>query len=456
MLSTTPNDPRTNTRRFPIRALTRLMTFALLAFAHAPSANAAEPHEFDWSWFFGDLDGDGLDFVQEITAGTDPFNPDTDGDGWFDGPTNKRYKLRVNKVHCIDEQDDWANDDFYIIVDDARWPQASTTVGSASIDGYWDFGEGDSTDPNLIVAQRVVGAKGFKPRQAVIEGWNDDLDWDDDWEEDDKMFSVPVDIGALTPGVPVPYYRSDGDFEYMIWVQVEIEKFADPLPTDYGIYDSDGDGISDEDEAFLSEVFVGLGDPLKQDIWVEVDWMWGQKWSQRAKRMVVSQFAYNGINLIIDDGAYGGGTEVPYKSPFSEQDWFDYYGKHFTSWRKGLFRYAIFTDELFNGRSGKAAGDKFLINESMFWIEDDNEGQAGTFMHELGHTLGLNDKMNPAIDTVADMNYRSCMNYLYQYFIVNYSHGTNGSGDFDDWYHVNPAYPLPPTGITMMTAVVVQ
>ncbi len=39
-----------------------------------------------------DSDNDGLTDAEEKTLGTDPFNPDTDGDGLFDGEEVKVYK----------------------------------------------------------------------------------------------------------------------------------------------------------------------------------------------------------------------------------------------------------------------------------------------------------------------------------------------------------------------------
>jgi hypothetical protein len=65
-------------------------------------------------------------------------------------------------------------------------------------------------------------------------------------------------------------------------------------------------------------------------------------------------------------------------------------------------------------------------------------------MHELGHTMGLFvddfggiDNLASAILSYIDYwkyrNYRSCMNYRYTYDYMDYSDGSHGSMDFDDW-----------------------
>ena len=65
-------------------------------------------------------------------------------------------------------------------------------------------------------------------------------------------------------------------------------------------------------------------------------------------------------------------------------------------------------------------------------------------MHELGHTMGLfaddhngNDNRGTVNPWYKDYwqfrNYKSCMNYRYTWQILDYSDGTHGSGDYDDW-----------------------
>jgi hypothetical protein len=66
-------------------------------------------------------------------------------------------------------------------------------------------------------------------------------------------------------------------------------------------------------------------------------------------------------------------------------------------------------------------------------------------MHETGHTLAIE---NPAVDNPNTKNifqlgwwqwrhYKSVMNYGYMYLIVDYSDGSRGKNDFNDWITMN-------------------
>ncbi|GEP43882.1 hypothetical protein BGE01nite_31730 [Brevifollis gellanilyticus] len=53
-----------------------------------------------------DTDGDGLTFADEISRGTDPTNPDTDGDGMNDGWEVKYFNAKINNLRDIDPSND--------------------------------------------------------------------------------------------------------------------------------------------------------------------------------------------------------------------------------------------------------------------------------------------------------------------------------------------------------------
>ena len=71
---------------------------------------------------------------------------------------------------------------------------------------------------------------------------------------------------------------------------------------------------------------------------------------------------------------------------------------------------------------------------------------ASLFMHELGHCLGLNGYIgidNPKTRFPWNLqyyllgNYKSCMNYRYAFQLIDYSNGTHGFLDHDDWGNLN-------------------
>ncbi len=69
---------------------------------------------------------------------------------------------------------------------------------------------------------------------------------------------------------------------------------------------------------------------------------------------------------------------------------------------------------------------------------------ASAYMHECGHTLGIfhgntlgcddqNGKYPWELNWWRWRPYKSVMNYGYMYMMVDYSDGSRGKNDFDDW-----------------------
>jgi len=249
-----------------------------------------------------------------------------------------------------------------------------------------------------------------------------------------------------------------------------------------------------------------------QDIFVEVDWMTGYR--MIAQNLVIRAFGRHDITLHIDDGCMGGGGSVrhnafitfwdpnqnnagnnvqlfynykngedlngngvldtnlneaiagvDYNHDGDERDVlnedYDRNGilepSHFTLERRGIFHYCIFADERFGTTSSGVSWsneDDFVVAAGS-WIRDEGEiAIAGTFMHELGHNLGLTKNANIiwpegvflGIDIEENDpdyhydDYHSCMNYKYQTTLVDYSDGSrdpSGVNDHDDWSNLN-------------------
>jgi PKD repeat protein len=235
--------------------------------------------------------------------------------------------------------------------------------------------------------------------------------------------------------------------------------------------DSDGDGLPDDWEingitidanGVISVgntgngVFIDLpkmgADPMHKDIFVHLDWMQpgpnGQvfKPDPRAIEMVIDSFAIAprtnpdhkmGVNLHVDFGpdsvmnpATGEtwGTlseagEVTFQELFDTagapdgQTFANAFvpvkGYHFTpAKRSPVFHYALFCKNV----NSEFPGGLGFVSATDFVVASSNLGntfvEACTFMHELGHNLGLNhgggDKVN------AKPNYISIMNYKFQ------------------------------------------
>lgn len=234
-----------------------------------------------------------------------------------------------------------------------------------------------------------------------------------------------------------------------------------------GSQDSDGDKLPDGWELHgvngLDLRELGA-DPLHKDLFVEADYMTGighDHLLDYAHLMdIVNVFASapvsnpdgkTGVNIHIDTGgaAYGvpagthpefdlgGGNGVPEDTTFGadtdygDYDWtqFQEYKDVYFNWnRNGVFHYMIFAHDLtgnedwwgISGISRNGWPDKNFVKGAMDFIVSmgswtsmgtQNE-REGTFIHELGHNLGLRHGGNDHVNFKP--NYLSIMNYMYQ------------------------------------------
>ncbi len=171
-----------------------------------------------------DCDADGLTAADEVSAGTDPNNPDSDGDGLTDGD-------EVN-IHGTD-------------------PTLSDTDGDGISDGQEI--NTDGTDP-LDSCSNVGGtpvpasdcdADGLSLAQETTEGTdpdNPDSDGDgiNDGQEVNTDGTDPLDSCSSVGGTPLPTSDCDAD-----GLTLDEETTAG---TDPDNPDTDGDGISDGQE----------------------------------------------------------------------------------------------------------------------------------------------------------------------------------------------------------------
>lgn len=299
----------------------------------------------------------------------------------------------------------------------------------------------------------------------------------------------------------------------------DLENFGficefDEYSTTVGLLDTDNDGLPDDwerngaDVDFDGTIDVHLeqmgADPNVPDLFVEVDWMYTDRveinllwWtictqekvdlhpSAAAMRMVYQQFADHGINLHIDAGpdsvdyvtgkqwgSLSGGNALEYESNTAlgkdYKKWNKLASENFSSDRRQIFRYCIFLNKFdgtsYSGLAADIPGQYFLIAD----VDGGVSGRgttavAGTFMHELGHTLGLSHggiTGNGQNDhTHYKPNYLSIMNYHYQfpgllglsgYAAVDYS---NYELPALDESNINEQDGVDPQGVTAGTGI---
>ena len=314
---------------------------------------------------------------------------------------------------------------------------------------------------------RVAGAIDYGEDFVTANTW---------WEEtlqkrnDDGTYDPPLKGGNQTTDIPE-------DFRITPYTGMEIKipnnakflMFAHHtryLPCARGNIkvilelDSDGDGIPDNWEIngidYDKDGEIDLDLPMlgadweHKDIFVECDWggfggINTGVYNQAVNR-VVDSFAkapvnnpdnVNGINLhIIDSEGVGTFPEV-----ISWNDFINIKNAYFGNpderaesaiieAKKLVFHYCLFANKQVGNGSGRGEwpGNDFLITLGSSPEKDD---LAATFMHELGHNLGLHHGGNEPLNYKP--NYISVMNYMFQLD----SYGTGRSLDFSVGNH-NP------------------
>jgi hypothetical protein len=269
-------------------------------------------------------------------------------------------------------------------------------------------------------------------------------------------------------GVPIEWEHKWGNLVYRSWHSGNIEFYFYYHPNvteDHDRLDPDNDGLDNIEEYLTSE---WGSDPFRKDIFVELDQMEAgpngepaSELSDLAKELLRDAFDKQNIVLHIDDGCMGGGEWIPFELELNYSVLPRLYRDYFlhgdeSNWRKGVFHYGlVIYDGGFNGFVFHAADDYRGAFQISSKYVDKKDGiptarrkavsYASVYMHELGHTLEINipGGHDEKSRTIFGINwwkfrpYKSCMNYGYTYFLVDYSDGSRGRNDHDDWSNLD-------------------
>lgn len=242
---------------------------------------------------------------------------------------------------------------------------------------------------------------------------------------------------------------------------------------DHHILDPDQDGLSNYEEYLVS---TWGSDPFCDDMFMELDQMEigpngeGAFVPNQSLIQVEQTYAKRNIKFHVDDGCMGGGEIIPYSPLLLMGQGRQYYQHYFLNndadnWRRGVFRYALFVYEHLPIRGMEFPGEhtillyfipglnSFVISTSMYELMNKapEESCQHVILHELGHTCGMcmgrplgcdNQLMRIpfSFQTILFKNYKSVMNYKYAYTLLDYSDGTHGFGDYDDWGNLDLSY----------------
>ena len=254
---------------------------------------------------------------------------------------------------------------------------------------------------------------------------------------------------------------------------------------DHRNIDLDVDGLDNVEEYLTSQ---WGSDPFRKDLFLEIDQMEigpngeGAFIPAASKDLLTDAYDKHNVVYHFDDGCLGGGQIIPFNENVSRNagDLQDIYFKYFLNndssyWRRGVFHYAI-VDYYCHEYAGFVFGttddgenyslDSFQISTK--YLEAfpfrnpiynilrcrcfNKEVRraityAGAIMHETGHTLGIfgwdvpgcdnHDSIFPNKGWLKWRSYKSVMNYNYAYFLIDYSDGSHGKNDHDDWGNID-------------------
>ncbi len=305
--------------------------------------------------------------------------------------------------------------------------------------------------------------------------------WFDVYQNDSDGDGIPywteVNVFGTNPQVDDRGRDDDGDgvplewewlwgYELLYnWYEKEyIHQWQyDPFVSeDHENLDPDNDGLSNVEEYLMT---AQGADPFRTDLFVEMDQMEagpnGEPASifpEESKEML--RTAYNRYNVVyhLDDGSWetnSGAEMIPFVEECDYYDLIDIYENYFLhndedTWRKGIFHYGLVIHGSWSAAGMAFRPDAYVIasrgheKKSKTLYLDREIVYASAYMHECGHTLGIYHGNTPGCDDREGMYpwqlnfwkwrpYKSVMNYGYMYKMLDYSDGSGGKNDFDDW-----------------------
>jgi hypothetical protein len=331
--------------------------------------------------------------------------------------------------------------------------------------GHWT-GDDSIGDPSGYGRLNGCEDGSYKGYEQDCELWfNIDQN---DYDGDHIPYWTEVYIYGTDPQIDNTGEDLDGDG---LPIELEHKWMYNPnLWDDHARLDSDEDSLTNVEEYNVSS---WGSDPYRRDIYIEIDTMaegpLGQNSSisSHAKELLKTAFDRRNIVCHLDDGCMGGGGEIiPFDRNIYRYELRTLYDEYFLhndseNWRRGVFRYALIVYG-FTG-SGMAYVGKhpwlcwhapgtntFVISVqamrkwSIKLLKPIDVVLASVLMHETGHILGIDFMFPVGCDMKRSVhprnlafwifrNYKSCMNYRYVYSIIDYSDGSHGLFDHDDW-----------------------
>ena len=282
--------------------------------------------------------------------------------------------------------------------------------------------------------------------------------WFDIYQNDFDDDGIPYWTEVNTYGTDPEVENSGDPDEDGIPVAWEWKWNYDPFAwEDHENIDPEKDSINNLEEYLTSEQF---SDPFRKDLFVELDQMEESPEGEisllpeGAKELLYT--AYNRQNVVyhLDDGSWdeSGSDMIPFYDQINRNGLDDIYQNYFLhgneeNWRKGVFHYGVVVYSTTSAAGYVFRANAFQISSAGHEkkasepLLDRDTVYASAYMHETGHTLGFwpvpghtRNSMYPwQLGWWLNRPYKSCMNYGYMYYTVDYSDGSRLIKDYDDW-----------------------
>jgi len=336
--------------------------------------------------------------------------------------------------------------------------------------GRWS---GDNNIGDITGYGRVCGSTdgSIYTNEKDCEVWFDISQ--NDFDTDGLPYWIETMVYGTDPTMADTGSDRDGDGIPIEW---EHHFGYNPLVWDDHVsLDPEGDSLNNREE-FLT---YGFGtDPFRKDVLLEIDYMQesdGQvkNVSAQALEFVKTPFHRRDIVFHFDIDEPNGGEIIPYDAECSFEEiraiWNTYFMHNIPeNWRRGVFHYAVFVHDQtpkgygFSGDVSPYWGyipgtDSFAIANTL--VEKKSKipflsvdfVTASLIVHEIGHNFGIrfgepfgcdNRLTNSPfkVGWYIWRNYKSIMNYRYTYTHLDYSDGSHGKRDYDDWDHIDLTY----------------
>jgi hypothetical protein len=367
-----------------------------------------------------------------------------------------------------------------------HWSGDDSTTPSTPISDLSGYGRANGCDDNTYKIQDRDCEITFDITQNDYDG--DGIPW---WTEVYYFGTDPEvdDTGRDDDGdgVPIEWEYKWGLYTWVCQHHEHYEQYWVYNPfewEDHENLDPDRDGLQNTEEYITSE---WGSDPFCQDIFIELDQMEviegeSSYFPDQAYDMFYDAYAKHNIVIHFDthlEDEMTGGEIIPYEDQIPRGDHERLYNDYFLhdgqeKWRQGIFHYAVIVHRAegaagfaFNGgdesypyadgvlittRYHDEMSKRTIRNILNTKVLDDTKRKAyvyaGVMMHETGHVLGIHNGNTKGCDNRNSYTpkqigwwsyapYRSCMNYRYLFEILDYSDGSHGKNDWDDWQRID-------------------